>query len=49
MHREDARTMSYTEVAVSAQAITMRYASGLPCQSRLDELSDVQMPRFQKR
>jgi len=31
MHREDAVTVSYTEVAVSAYAATMRYLAGAPC------------------
>ena len=31
MHRSDAATVSYTEIAVSKQRVTMRYKSGPPC------------------
>ncbi len=31
MHRDDAATVSYTEVKVSRYAATMRYAPGAPC------------------
>ena len=31
MHRPDAMTISYTEVAVSKQRATMRYKSAPPC------------------
>jgi hypothetical protein len=31
MHREDAATVSYTEIAVSSRAAVMRYQSGAPC------------------
>ncbi|MGH8246245.1 MAG: NRDE family protein [Gammaproteobacteria bacterium] len=31
MHREDAATVSYTEVTVSTCAATMRYLAGAPC------------------
>ena len=31
MHREDAATVSYTEVIVSTYAATMRYLAGAPC------------------
>ncbi|HXJ57243.1 MAG TPA: NRDE family protein [Verrucomicrobiae bacterium] len=31
MHREDAATVSYTEVTVSRQMATLRYAPGAPC------------------
>jgi hypothetical protein len=33
MHRADAATVSYTEVAVSSRRATMRYHAGAPCQS----------------
>lgn len=33
MHREDAATVSYTEVAVSSREASMRYHTGAPCQS----------------
>jgi hypothetical protein len=32
-HREDAGTVSYTEIAVSGQRVQMRYHNGAPCQS----------------
>jgi hypothetical protein len=31
MHRADAATVSYTEIAVSKQRVSMRYKSGPPC------------------
>ena len=31
MHREDAATVSYTEISVSRQTATMRYTPGSPC------------------
>jgi hypothetical protein len=31
MHREDAETVSYTEIIVSGGLATMRYHSGIPC------------------
>lgn len=31
MHREDAATVSYTEVTVSRRRATMRYTTGAPC------------------
>lgn len=31
MHREDAATVSYTEIAVGSEGATMRYAPGSPC------------------
>ena len=31
MHREDAATVSYTEVTVSRHMATMRYTPGAPC------------------
>jgi hypothetical protein len=31
MHRDDAATVSYTEVIVSRRAATMRYVAGAPC------------------
>lgn len=34
MHREDAMTVSYTEVSVSASEIKMRYHDGCPCTQR---------------
>lgn len=34
MHREDAATVSYTEVTVSSNRATMRYHAGAPCQAR---------------
>src|SRR5258707_11078162 len=34
MHRKDAATVSYTEVAVSGQHALMRYCNRAPCQSR---------------
>ena len=33
MHRDDAATVSYTEVAVSSRQATMRYHAGVPCES----------------
>jgi hypothetical protein len=33
MHRDDATTVSYTEVAVSSRQATMRYHPGTPCQN----------------
>jgi hypothetical protein len=33
MHRTDAVTVSYTEVAVSSRRATMRYHAGTPCQT----------------
>lgn len=33
MHRTDAATVSYTEVAVSSRRATMRYQAGTPCQT----------------
>ncbi len=33
MHRADAATVSYTEVAVSSRKATMRYLAGTPCQN----------------
>jgi len=33
MHREEAATVCYTEVAVSAQSVVMRYHSGAPCRN----------------
>lgn len=44
MHRGDAATVSYTEVAVSARRVTMRYADGPPC--RHDSLLVTTLPRW---
>jgi len=33
MHRKEAATVCYTEVAVSAQSVVMRYHSGAPCRN----------------
>ena len=35
MHRADAATVSYTEVSVTNNSASMRYASGPPCMARL--------------
>ena len=40
MHREDARTQSYTEITISKDAATMLYTDGPPCSTPLgNELS----------
>jgi hypothetical protein len=39
MHREDAATVSYTEVRVSGHKATMRYTPGSPCLTA--PLSDI--------
>src|SRR5262249_2333428 len=31
MHRDDAATVSYTEITVEDHAVTMRYKAGSPC------------------
>ena len=33
MHRSDAVTLSYTEIAVTARSVTMRYFAGAPCEA----------------
>jgi hypothetical protein len=35
MHRQDAETVSYTEIAVSGRGVRMRYAGGSPCRKPL--------------
>lgn len=42
MHREDAATVSYTEVEVTAQQIVMGYASDSPCRSFASDASPLQ-------
>jgi hypothetical protein len=34
MHREDARTVSLTEVRVDAMTVRMTYADGPPCRTK---------------
>jgi hypothetical protein len=41
MHRNDANTVSYTEVAVTPQRIAMRYLPRSPCQMNLSRLFSV--------
>jgi hypothetical protein len=46
MHRPDAATISYTEVAFTAGDLTMRYHAGHPCQAlgRFD--AEVTLPPY---
>jgi hypothetical protein len=46
MHRADAETVSYTEVAVTPTRLTMRYKAGSPCSATL---ADTITLRIQKR
>jgi len=44
VHRQDASTVSYTEVECDRSSISMRYLSGSPClKGTLDELATVQL------
>jgi len=38
MHRDDAATVSYTEVTVSAHEAVMRYHACAPCESTSDSV-----------
>jgi hypothetical protein len=42
MHREDAETVSFTQVAVSRDCVHMRYSPGSPCQSELTYVTTLQ-------
>lgn len=47
VHRQDAATVSYTEVECDRSSISMRYVSGSPClKSTFDELATVQLSDF---
>lgn len=43
MHREDAATVSYTEVAVLSRRATMRYHPGTPCQNCKPAIHRIQL------
>jgi hypothetical protein len=43
MHREDAATVSYTEVSVSRHNVTMRYAPAAPCCAALTLTPDIRL------
>jgi hypothetical protein len=43
MHRADAATVSYTEVAVSSRHSTMRYYAGAPCQNRKPSIRRINL------
>jgi len=43
MHRDDAATVSYTEVAVSSRRATMRYHLGTPCQNCKPAIHRIQL------
>jgi len=45
MHRPDAATVSYTEVAVSGQSIVMRYKDGPPCSQRSTKTKTCKLSR----
>ena len=45
MHRNDAATVSYTEVIVSRRAATMRYLPGAPCGRLPSFLHHLEFPR----
>lgn len=45
MHREDAATVSYTEIEVSASEVTMRYFGGAPCASEPGALLETRLAR----
>jgi hypothetical protein len=45
MHRSDAATVSYTEVAVSKQRATMRYKSGPCCSNKAMAIKTISLPR----
>ena len=48
MHREDAATVSYTEVIVTRQSATLRYAPGAPCCAALQPALTLAMIRRSK-
>ena len=45
MHREDAETVSYTELIVTASRATMRYRDGAPCRQHLFSLRALRLRR----
>src|SRR6266496_909427 len=45
MHRPDAATVSYTEVAVSERLATMRYKSGPCCSKKTTAIKTISLPR----
>lgn len=47
MHRDDAATVSYTEVAVLRRELTMRHHHGAPCTCNRDNLSSMMIPRLE--
>lgn len=49
MHRSDAATVSYTEIAVSPRAATMRYHAGTPCTRSRNSRHTVRLKQNQTR
>jgi hypothetical protein len=45
MHRDDAATVSYTEVAVSSRMASLRYHAGAPCQCSACDSRDLHRSR----
>jgi len=43
MHRDDAATVSYAEVAVAARKATMRYHAGAPCQDARNSFHSLKL------
>jgi hypothetical protein len=44
VHRADARTVSYTEISVSNERVSMNYVDGSPCES--DVPTRLEIPRY---
>jgi len=44
VHRADARTVSYTEISVSNERVSMNYVDGSPCESTI--VSRLEIPRY---